>query len=116
MWISLTPELAVPDVAEAQLYYRDVIGFEIGWIAADGSYGAVYLDINEVFLRQSDVPKPGSVCCVRVDDVDAEYQARLDAGAEIAAPPETKPWAMREFSIEDIYGHVFRIGQSTLMT
>jgi uncharacterized glyoxalase superfamily protein PhnB len=116
MWISLTPELAVPDVAEAQLYYRDVLGFKIGWIADDGAYGAIYVDTIEVFLTRSGPSRQGSVCCVRVDDVDTEYTARRDAGAKIVSELEDKAWAMREFSIEDPYGHIFRIGQSTMMT
>ena len=116
MWISLTPELAVPDVAEAQVYYRDVLGFKIGWIADDGSYGALYLDTNEIFLRRSDTPNQARSAACASTTSKPHIRARIDAGAKIPAPPETKPWAMREFTIEDPYGHVFRIGQSTMMT
>jgi len=116
MWISITPELPVPDVLEAQRYYRDVLGFKIGWTAEDESYGAVYIDANEVFFVRVDEPAQRAVCCIRVTDVEAELEARREAGARIVSDLEVKPWAMREFSVEDLNGHVFRIGQSTMMT
>ena len=35
------PELPVADVESAQQYYRDVLGFEIGWLYPGGDIGAV---------------------------------------------------------------------------
>ena len=35
-----TPELPVPNVREAQEYYRDKLGFEIAWYNEEGSIGA----------------------------------------------------------------------------
>jgi catechol 2,3-dioxygenase-like lactoylglutathione lyase family enzyme len=116
MWISVTVELPVPDVVDAQNYYRDVLGFKIGWTADDESFGAMYADSNEIFLRRSAEPRPGTVCCIRVLDVEAVHAARRDAGARIVSELEDKPWSMREFVVEDPYGHRFRIGQSTLMS
>jgi uncharacterized glyoxalase superfamily protein PhnB len=113
MWSFITPELPVADVSEAQRYYRDVLGFKIGWTAPDGSYGAVYLGTTEVFLARSDSIR-SATCCVRVEDVDAVYAAYRDAGAKIVSELEEKPWSMREFSVEDCAGHLFRIGQSTI--
>jgi len=40
-WQFITPQLPVPDVREAQAYYRDVLGFKIAWIYQE-EYGAVY--------------------------------------------------------------------------
>lgn len=36
-----------------------------------------------------------------------EYQAKA---ARIIEPPTDKPWAMREMLIEDVDGHILRIG------
>lgn len=114
MWRFITPQLPVRDVEASQRYYRDRLGFKIAWRSEDGSFGAVYNGSTEVFFARCDDPRPGSVCCVRVDDVDAVYAACRAAGAKILREPEVRPWAMREFSLEDPDGHVFRIGQSTL--
>jgi len=115
VWRFVTPQLPVRDVEAAQRYYRDFLDFKIAWRSEDGSFGAVYNGSTEVFFARSEEPRPGSVCCVRVDDVDAVYAACRTAGAKILCELETKPWSMREFSVEDLDGHVFRIGQSTLV-
>lgn len=114
MWLTVTPELPVADVAVAQRHYRDVLGCKIGWISPDESYGAIYVDTNEIFLARREPPHSRVTYCVRVDDADAAFAACQDAGASIVAPLETKPWAMREFTVEDLDGHRIRIGQSTL--
>jgi catechol 2,3-dioxygenase-like lactoylglutathione lyase family enzyme len=114
MWLTVTPELPVADVAAAQRYYRDVLGCRIGWIAPDESYGAVYVDTHEIFLARRDAPRSTVTYCVRVDDADAAYAVCREAGAKVVAELETRPWAMREFAVEDLDGHRIRIGQSTL--
>lgn len=114
MWLTITPELPVADVAAAQRHYRDVLGCKIGWISPDGSYGAVYVDANEIFFARRDAPRSRATCCIRVDDVDSAYEACRRAGAKIVSELETRAWAMREFEIEDLDGHHLRIGQSTL--
>ncbi len=115
-WMTIAPQLSVPDVAEAQRYYRDVFACKIAWLAEDGSFGAVYNGNNEIFFCRGEVLGQGVVCCVRVEDVESVYQSYRDAGADIISPLETKVWQMREFSVRDVYGYVFRIGQSTLMS
>jgi len=114
MWLTITPELPVADVAAAQRYYRDALGCRIGWIAPDASYGAVYVDTLEIFLRRAEAPRPRVTICVRVDDADAAWAACREAGAHIVSELATQPWAMREFVVEDADGHRVRIGQSTL--
>jgi catechol 2,3-dioxygenase-like lactoylglutathione lyase family enzyme len=114
VWLTITPELPVADVAAAQRHYRDVLGCKIAWISQDASYGAVYLDAHELFFHRTEAPRPRSTCCVRVDDVEAAWSACRTAGAKIVAGLETRSWAMREFTVEDLDGHRLRIGQSTL--
>ena len=114
MWLTITPELPVADVAAAQRYYRDALGCRIGWIAPDGRYGAVYVDTHEIFLAQREAPRPRVTCCIRVDDVEEALATCREAGARIVEELEDKPWAMREFCVEDIDGHRLRIGESTL--
>jgi catechol 2,3-dioxygenase-like lactoylglutathione lyase family enzyme len=115
MWISMTAELPVPDVALAQRYYRDVLGFKIGWLSEDQSYGAVYTETIELFMARRAEPRSPAVLCVRVTDVDAVYEQLRENEAQIVSELEQKPWAMREFSVQDPFGHCLRIGQSTLV-
>lgn len=100
------------DVAQTQEWYRDKLGFKVGFIRND-NYGSVLAGETEIFLTSIEEPRPGAVCCVRVDDVDALYAIYVERGVQIVEPLETKPWRMREFTIEDPNGHFFRIGQST---
>jgi uncharacterized glyoxalase superfamily protein PhnB len=104
----VTPQLEVRDVAAAQRYYRDVLGFEVLWIWLD-DYGAVSRGEIDLFLTRVDEPSP-SVAAILVDDADAIYAEYRKSGAEIVDDIETKPWAMREFTIRDPDGNRFRIG------
>jgi uncharacterized glyoxalase superfamily protein PhnB len=44
---------------------------------------------------------------VFTNDVDATYRELQDAGASIVEPLETKPWGMRQFTLEDLDGNRF---------
>jgi catechol 2,3-dioxygenase-like lactoylglutathione lyase family enzyme len=44
------PELPVADVERAQQHYRDVLGFEIGWLYPDKGIGAVSRGLNLRFI------------------------------------------------------------------
>jgi len=102
----LVAELPVLDVAKAQQYYRDTLGFEIAWTDGD-EIGAVNRGDLPVFFRKSN---PGFTPCVfwvyspEVDDAYAEMQ-RL--GANITEPIENKSWNHRQFTVTDLNGHVF---------
>jgi uncharacterized glyoxalase superfamily protein PhnB len=50
-----------------------------------------------------------SGCYLRVADVDAWHAALVAAGVP-AAPPEPKPWGLREFHAFDPAGNLLRIG------
>jgi uncharacterized glyoxalase superfamily protein PhnB len=110
MWTFLTPQLPVADVVRAQRYYADVLGFEIPWGRED--YGAVTNGTTEIFLIRAPEPRARAVCCVRVPDADALYALYRERGANIVEPIASRPWGMREFTLEDPDGHRFRIGHA----
>jgi catechol 2,3-dioxygenase-like lactoylglutathione lyase family enzyme len=112
VWSFITPQLPVGDVEETQAWYRDVLGFQVGFTRGR-DFGAVHCGTSEIFLARAEAPWATCVCCVRVDDVDGLFALYRERGAKIVAEPETRPWRMREFTIEDPNGHLFRIGQST---
>ncbi len=110
-WRFVTPQLPVPDVREAQAYYRDTLGFKIAWVYGE-EYGAAYHGQAEVFFIRDAGERTPACNFVRVENADAvlaDYRAR---GAKIVEEIASHPWGMREFTIEDPYGHRFRIGHS----
>jgi uncharacterized glyoxalase superfamily protein PhnB len=101
------PELPVDDVERAQRYYRDVFGFEIGWIEPDKGIGSVSGDKVVLFFRRRARPFEPAVHWMFAEDIDASYEAVKAAGAKIADPLEMKPWGIRQFTVEDLDGNVF---------
>src|SRR5947208_14528819 len=50
------PELPVEDVERAQQYYRDILGFEIGWLYPGKEIGAVSRGDVVIFFRRTKAP------------------------------------------------------------
>lgn len=110
-WLYATPELPVADVRATQAYYRDALGFRIAWVYQE-EYGAVYNGKTELYLRR----ETGLIerCCVfvRVENADRVLARYREREVRIVAEIATHPWGMREFTLEEINGHHFRIGHS----
>lgn len=101
------PELPVADVELAQKHYRDVMGFEIGWLYPDKQIGAVSRDDVAIFFRKRTAPFEPAVNWMFAEDIDASYEELKSSGANITEPLETKPWGLRQFTVEDLDGNVF---------
>jgi catechol 2,3-dioxygenase-like lactoylglutathione lyase family enzyme len=100
------PELPVKDVEKAQEFYRDKLGFKIEWLYPTKTIGAISKDEAVIFLRQQDDGFP-STHWVFADNVDEVYKELVDAGITITEHIETKPWNIRQFTIEDLDGNNF---------
>ena len=101
------PELPVADVELSQGYYRDVLGFEIGWLYPGKGIGAVSRGNMVIFFRRRQEPFEPAVHWVFAADIDATYEEFRSAGAKIVEPLEKKPWGLRQFTIEDLDGNCF---------
>jgi catechol 2,3-dioxygenase-like lactoylglutathione lyase family enzyme len=110
-WQFVTPQLPVRDVRETQRYYRDVLGFNIAWIYEE-EYGAVYNGATEIYFSVETGPITPSWNFVRVENADDVLAADRERDVKIVEDIASKPWGMREFTIEDNNGHHFRIGHS----
>jgi catechol 2,3-dioxygenase-like lactoylglutathione lyase family enzyme len=110
VWGFITPQLPVTDIPATQAWYRDVRGFAVA--GANDDFGAVSADRVEIFFRRVDTPGPSVTCCVRVEDADALCEAYRERGAKIVEEISDRPWGMREFTVEDPNGHLFRIGHA----
>jgi uncharacterized glyoxalase superfamily protein PhnB len=104
-----TPELPVEDVERAQRYYHDTFGFDIGWLQPDKGIGAVSRKSVAIFLRRRKRPFDPVVHWVYSADIDAAYEEMRSLGARIVEPLETKPWGLRQFTIEDLDGNRFHL-------
>ena len=102
-----TPELPVSDVEVAQQYYRDVLGFEVGWLDPSKEIGAVSRDGVPIFFRRRNQRFEPAIHWVFAADIDATYDELRSAGAKITEPLEMKPWGLRQFTVEDIDGNRF---------
>jgi hypothetical protein len=77
------PELPVMDVERAQQYYKDALGFEIGWLYQGKEIGAVSRDRAAIFFRKRKPPFEPAIHWVFVEDIDALYQELQSLGANI---------------------------------
>jgi len=101
------PELPVADVERAQQHYRDALGFKIGWLDPSKEIGAVSRDKTAIFFRKRKPPFEPAIHWVFAPDIDATYQELLASGANIVEPLETKPWGLRQFTLQDLDGNLF---------
>ena len=101
------PELPVADVEKAQQYYRDALGFEIGWLEPDKNIGAVSRGNVAIFLRRRQEPFEPAVHWIFAKDIDATYAELQSSGSKIVEPLEKKPWGLRQFTLEDLDGNRF---------
>lgn len=101
------PELPVTDVERSQRHYRDVLGFEIGWLYPDKEIGAVSRGPVVVFFRKREHPFGPAIHWVFADNIDALYAELQSSGANIVEPLERKPWGLRQFTVKDLDGNLF---------
>ena len=101
------PELPVVDVEQAQQYYRDVLGFEIGWLYPGQEIGSVSRGSVAIFFRRRPAPFEPAVHWVFAPDIEATYKELKSLGANIVDPLEKMPWGLTQFTVDDLDGNRF---------
>jgi uncharacterized glyoxalase superfamily protein PhnB len=124
---TVAPMLGFGNVREAARYYIDTLGFAfaegagvfagVGDEEEGGVYAIVWRSGASIHLqiRRGDRPRPEREshegdAYLFVDDANAlfeEYQAK---GVTILRPPEDEPYGLRDFTIEDPFGHRLTFG------
>ena len=99
--------LAVKQLDQTLAFYRDVLGFEIGW-TWEGVRGGVFRGNVILFFVQQDAFEP-RVTWISSTDVDATCAEWRERGATIVHEPEDQPHGLREFTMQDNNGHQFRV-------
>ena len=104
------PVLTVSDVETIRDAYVGVLGLRevmnLGWIVtlADDDLR------HQVSLMTRDATAPvNPMVSIEVDDVDAAYQAAVDAGLQIVHPLSDEAWGVRRFFFADAAGNVVNV-------
>jgi catechol 2,3-dioxygenase-like lactoylglutathione lyase family enzyme len=104
------PVLSVSDVEATRDAYVQVLGLcevmNLGWIVtlADDELR------HQVSLMTKDATAPvNPMVSIEVDDVDAAYQAAVDAGLRIVHPLSNEDWGVRRFFFADAAGNVVNV-------
>ena len=108
--------LAVPDLDRSAAYYRDVLGFRIGWEEAT-DWRLIERDGVRVMLghcprdmRPSELGSHSWFGYLEVDDVDALHAEISARGATCSSPQDTH-YGMREIVVTTLDGHRIVFGQ-----
>ena len=116
MFKSVVPILFVRDVTKSAHFYRDILGFTIGFLYGEPPfYGAVERDGVCLHLRHVKAPnfaqlaarEPSLILAsFEVDDVRALFEAFSARGADFPQPLETQVWGGTDFHVRDPDGNV----------
>jgi uncharacterized glyoxalase superfamily protein PhnB len=113
---SLTAIFQVRDLPEALAFYKDLLGFEVGWTWGEPpTYASVCRDRVEINFgapKEGQAITPSSIYIV-VTDVDAYHDAIRARGATVAVPIGDRDYGMRDFTVVDPSGNRISYGQAT---
>ena len=108
----IIPILNVKNLAASIDYYVNVLGFRVEWQWGDPpDVGSVARDNHSIMLVEAEQGHPGTWVWMGVEDGDQYYEEYKANGAKIREHPVNYPWAY-EFRVEDLDGHVIRIGSA----
>jgi lactoylglutathione lyase len=111
----------VSDLERSIAFYRDVVGLPFRFASesyaefeTEGAKFALYArsHLPELIAREvplGDAPWPQGEVAFLVDDVDAEHERLLAAGANVLTPPTERPWGERTIHLLDPDGFVVEL-------
>lgn len=109
--------IAVRDLVRSADYYRDVLGFSIGWNEVPG-WRLFTRDACTIMAGECpdapparDLGEHSYMAYFEVDDVNGLHSDVAARGAQMVKPLRTEPWGMREFGIETVDGHRMMFGE-----
>lgn len=107
---TVIPELPYDDVAHASDWLCRAFGFKERLRIGDHRAQLVFGD-GAIIVTARGTSRHGAVL-VRVADADRHYEQAMKHGARIIRPPEDCPYGERQYSAEDLGGHVWTFSQS----
>ena len=107
---TVIPELAYDDVPAASDWICRAFGFKERLRIGDHRAQLVFGE-GAVILTSRGAKGHGAVL-MRVPDADRHHEQAKRSGAKILQPPTDHPYGERQYSAEDIGGHVWTFSQS----
>lgn len=115
-WLHLMLRIPVTDMERSLAYYQEALDFQLNWHTPDRrSFTLASGRIESLMLTKWNgvgTPPPQSAY-VFVEDPDALCAEYDQAGADIVQPVDTRPYGMRDFTVQDPDGHTFTLGCGT---
>jgi hypothetical protein len=117
MLTAIHPKLPMRSKAATKDYFVTKLGFTQLGSADYPEYLMVQKDNIEIhffLFKELDRKENYGQVYIRVNNIEAFYQALLDAKVEIHpnAPLQTKPWGQKEFSLLDPDNNLLTFGES----
>ena len=111
---SMTPILNVASVEASLEHYTSILGFNKDWDWPDEEEDKTFASLSNgevhIFLSENSQGARPVWIYYHVGDVDKLHEGYAAAGAVINQEPVDRPWGSREMLVEDLDGHVLRIG------
>ncbi|WP_041796242.1 bleomycin resistance protein [Pararhodospirillum photometricum] len=116
--LSISPILAVHDVAASVRFYVRHLGFERIFVEEDESYGVVAYDGQSVHFTRAESPAAQRLTRTRlalyisVQGIEGLWRAvRANPPSTRVRALETTPWGGQEFQVVDPDGCLLRFGE-----
>ncbi len=107
----IVANIPTPDPAQADSFYRDILGLEIvmdhGWLRTYANNSHMTVQVGIASQGGSDTPVPD--LSIEVDDVEEALRRVQAAGIAIEYGPANEPWGVRRFFVRDPLGKLVNI-------
>jgi uncharacterized glyoxalase superfamily protein PhnB len=117
---TIIPELAYDDVASAAAWLCKTFGFKERLRIGSHRCQLIFGDASIVVIEWSGEPPADDrvrqplthKIMVHVPDVDEHYEIVKQSGGKILSEPQTYPFGERQYTVEDLGGHIWTFSQS----
>jgi uncharacterized glyoxalase superfamily protein PhnB len=108
---TLSPIFQVADMERAIAFYRDVLGFDVGWsVGEPARLASLCRDGLEIVLELSAQPVPSHVY-IAMDGVDDYFAGITSVGAREVVPLADREYGMRDGRVADPDGNQLGLGE-----
>lgn len=105
------PLLPVADLRAAIDFYTTKLGFTLGFTWGEPeSFAGVNLGDVQVFMRTGTPNPAGISVSFVVGNADDLYEFQVSNGVEVVAPPDDRPYGLRDYSVRDLNGYELSFG------
>jgi len=107
----IVANVASPEPALAQRFYRDVLGLELvmdlGFIVTYGSSEKMSVQVSVASEGGGGAPTPD--LSIEVDDLEDALHRVQEANIAVEYGPTDEPWGVRRFFVRDPFGKLLSI-------